>query len=299
MLDTVPKPLIDRMEVINLSGYIHQEKMQIAKRFLLPKQLTAHGLKPGKVIITPSALKEIIDGYAREPGVRGLENHIKKILRKSVKTIVEGKTTRVKVDAAQISGLLGKRLFSDETPFKKPKAGVVMGIAWTSMGGETLYVEATNVRNEEAGLKQTGQLGKVMIESSEIAYTYVRAFLNHNKDAVEFFAKNFIHIHVPAGATPKDGPSAGITIASALYSLAMNKAIKSGYAMTGELTLTGLVMAIGGVKEKTIAAKRAKVKHLILPAENRRDFEDLPAHVRRGLAPHFVTTFAQVVETCL
>ena len=297
-LDTIPRPLLDRMEVIKLAGYILQEKLEIAKRYLIPKQLKAHGLKKAQLSITTKALREIIDGYAREPGVRGLENHIKKIMRKSVKRIVEKKTPKIAVDVRDIPELLGKRTFTDDNLYKKPRPGVVMGLAWTSMGGDTLYIEASKVKTGKAGFKQTGQLGGVMVESSEIAYTYVRSFLDDNKELRQFFMDSFIHLHVPAGATPKDGPSAGITMASALYSLATNKAIKKGIAMTGELSLTGLVMPIGGVKEKTIAAKRAGVKNLIFPAGNKKDFDELPDHIRKGLSPRFVTTFREVVDVC-
>jgi ATP-dependent Lon protease len=296
--DTIPVPLLDRMEVIKLAGYIQEEKVQIARRYLIPKQLKAHGLQPKQLVIDSPVLKDIIDGYAREPGVRGVENHIKKICRKVAKQIVEGKARRVVVSVKGIPTLLGKRLYSESDPYKQPRTGVVMGLAWTTLGGSTLYVEATRVEAKNPGFKQTGQLGGVMVESSEIAYTYVRAFLNGNPQAKEFFEKNFIHLHVPAGATPKDGPSAGITMATALYSLAMNKAVKAHHAMTGELTLTGFVLPIGGLKEKTIAAKRAKVADLIFPKENQKDFEELPAHIRRGLRPHFVETFQDVVNLC-
>jgi len=297
-LDTIPVPLLDRMEVIKLAGYILEEKIQIARKFLIPKQLKAHGLDPKQLAINDAALKEIIDGYAREPGVRGLENHIKKICRKAAKQIVEEKTRRVDVTIKTLDGLLGKRLFSEADPFRKPRVGVVMGLAWTSMGGSTLYIEATQVEAKSPGFKQTGQLGSVMVESSEIAYTYVRSFLTGNVKAREFFEKNFIHLHVPAGATPKDGPSAGVTMATALYSLAINKPIRAHYAMTGELTLTGFVLPIGGLKEKTIAAKRAGVNDLIFPYENKKDFDELPAHIRKGLKPHFVKTFRDVVKLC-
>lgn len=297
-VDTIPKPLLDRMEVIKLAGYILQEKLQIARRYLVSKQLAAHGLKKDQLKITDKAMREIIDGYAREPGVRGLENAIKKIMRKSVKKIVENETRKITVDVKDVPELLGKRLFVDEQFYKKPSAGVVMGLAWTTMGGEVLYVEAAKVETGKSEFKQTGQLGNVMVESSEIAYTYVRSFLDGDEKAREFFMKNFIHLHVPAGATPKDGPSAGITMASALYSLAVNKPAKKWFAMTGELTLTGLVMPIGGVKEKTIAAKRVKVRDLIFPEENRKDFDELPSHIKKGLRPRFVTTFKQVVDIC-
>ena len=173
-----------------------------------------------------------------------------------------------------------------------------MGLAWTSMGGATLYVEATKVSSDKPGFKQTGQLGSVMVESSEIAYTYIRSFLNADEAAREMFKKNFIHLHVPAGATPKDGPSAGVTMAMALYSMAVNRAVPRSLAMTGELTLTGRIMPVGGIKEKTLAAKRAKVRHLVFPEENRKDFDELPAQVRKGLKPRYVSTFNQAVEIC-
>jgi len=297
-LDTIPAPLLDRMEVIKLAGYILEEKIQIARKFLIPKQLKAHGLQSKQLLIQDAALKEIIDGYAREPGVRGLENHIKKLCRKAAKQIVEKKVPRVDVSLSGLVELLGKRVFSEADPYKKPRVGVVMGLAWTAMGGSTLYVEATRVEAKNPGFKQTGQLGSVMVESSEIAYTYVRSFLTGIPAAKEFFDKHFVHLHVPAGATPKDGPSAGITMATALYSLAINKPIRAHYAMTGELTLTGFVLPIGGLKEKTIAAKRAGVSDLIFPKENQKDFEELPAHIRKGLKPHFVETFQDIVKLC-
>jgi len=297
-LDTIPRPLLDRMEVIKLSGYIMQEKLQIARRFIIPKQLAAHGVKKDQITITDDALRQIIDGYAREAGVRGLENHIKKILRKSVKKIVEKKATRYTIDTTDVPKLLGKRTFIDDNYYRKPRVGVITGLAWTSMGGDTLYIEATNVTTGKAEFKQTGQLGNVMVESSEIAYTYVRSFLDKDPKASRFFKNNFIHLHVPAGATPKDGPSAGITMAMALYSLAINKPLKRMFAMTGELSLTGRIMPIGGLKEKTIAAKRARVVDLIFPEDNRKDFEELPAHIRRGLKPHFVSTLKQAIDLC-
>jgi len=258
----------------------------------------AHGLKRGQVAFTPRALVEIIDGYAREPGVRGVEKHIKKILRKSARKFVDGTATRVTVDKPDVAKLLGKRIHLDENVFKNPRPGVVMGLAWTSLGGETLFVEATKTRTGSASFKQTGQLGNVMVESSEIAYSFIRSRLDSDEEVRLMFKESAIHIHVPAGATPKDGPSAGITMASAVYSLARNRPIKRGFAMTGELTLTGQVMPIGGLKEKTIAARRAKVVNLVFPEGNRSDYDELPAHIRKGLKPHFVRTFDDVVKAC-
>jgi len=297
-LDTVPRPLIDRMEIIKLSGYILEEKLQIARRYLLPKQLKAHGVNRSQLTITSRGLRKIIDGYAREPGVRGVENHIKRIVRKSVKRIVEGHKEKIKIDAADVEPLLGKPVFRDDDFFKSPTVGVVIGLAWTSLGGDTLAIEATGVETGKPGFKQTGQLGDVMVESTEIAYTYIRGLLGDDERAAAVLQHQFIHLHVPAGATPKDGPSAGITMASALYSLATGKRIKKGFAMTGELTLTGRVMPIGGVKEKTIAAKRAGLRNLVFPEANRKDFEELPAHIRKGLKPNYVSSFTEVVEIC-
>lgn len=296
--DTIPKPLLDRMEIIKLPGYIMEEKLNIAFKYLLPKQAAASGLKPGQLKIPPPCMREIIDGYAREPGVRGIENHIKKICRKTAHSFVASGKDKFVLSMKSVQEILGKRVFPLEDPFKKPVPGVVTGLAWTSMGGETIHIEATRVEADKPGFKQTGQLGNVMIESSEIAYTYVRSLLGGDKDIKAMFEKNFIHLHVPAGATPKDGPSAGVTMAAALYSLARNRPIASNCAMTGELTLSGLVMPVGGIKEKIIAAKRAGVKRVILPAQNRPDFDEIPPNIRRGLKPIFVKKFQDMIGAC-
>ncbi len=297
-VDTIPSPLLDRMEVIHLAGYIREEKVRIAQDHLIPKQLKSHGLTKREVTIPTSTLNDIIDGYAREPGVRSLENNIRKVMRKSAMTIVRKPDTRIRLHKKDVREFLGKRVYSDKDPFSRRMIGVVTGLAWTSHGGEVLHVEATRVHSNKAGFKQTGQLGKVMVESSEIAYTFVRAFLDSDAGCREFFEKTLIHLHVPAGATPKDGPSAGITMACALYSLAIRKPLRLRCAMSGELSLTGLVMPVGGLKEKAIAAKRAKITTLIFPAENREDFEDLPSHIRKGLKPIFVNRFRDVVNAC-
>ena len=204
----------------------------------------------------------------------------------------------VKVQVGDLRGLLGKRLFTEETAFGEPRVGVVMGLAYTALGGATLYIEASPVPASRPGFKQTGQLGGVMVESSEIAYSYVRSMFRDDPEAKEFFSNHLIHLHVPAGATPKDGPSAGITMACALYSLVTGEAPAADLAMTGELTLSGLVMPIGGVKEKLIAARRANVRTLILPEENRADYEDLGEEIAKGITPHFVRSFDEVRKVC-
>ncbi len=295
-MDTIPGPLLDRMEVMNLSGYILEEKLQIAKKYLVSKQLAEHGIKKGMVKIDNSAIKKMIDGYAREAGVRSLENNIKKVMRKAARIFVEGNTSPISVKDDNLEEFLGKPRFTDESLYDRSIPGVVMGLAWTSMGGTTLYVESTAVPSKAKSFKQTGQLKDVMRESSEIAYTYVQSRAADYGIDDDFFPGNFIHLHVPAGATPKDGPSAGITMATSLYSLAKGKPIKKNVAMTGELTVTGKVLPIGGVKEKTIAAKKAKVKTIIYPYENKKDFDELPEYIKKGLSAHFVNYFDEVLK---
>lgn len=297
-IDTIPSPLMDRMEVIQLPGYILEEKVEIAKRHLIPKQLKAHGLTSKQITLSKAVVSAIVDGYAREAGVRGLENSIKKILRKSVNKIIENPDQNIRIHKDELRDLLGKRYFSEEQAFKKPRVGVITGLAYTSMGGTTLHIESVPIPTGGPGFKQTGQLGQVMVESSEIAYNYVRSMMRDNSEGTEFFKKNLVHLHVPAGATPKDGPSAGITMACSVYSIVMNQAIRPNLAMTGELTLTGLVMPIGGVKEKIIASKRAKVQEVILPKDNQEDFEMLPDHIKAGITPYFVSTFDEVKRIC-
>ncbi|KJR97591.1 MAG: Lon protease [Desulfobulbaceae bacterium BRH_c16a] len=297
-LDTIPSPLMDRMEIIQLPGYILEEKVEIARRHLIPKQLKAHGLTAQQITLPKSVLAAIADGYAREAGVRGLENAIKKILRKKVTEIIDHPDQNIRIRKEELKDLLGKRVFSEEQAFKKPRIGVITGLAYTSMGGATLHIESIPIPTGQPGFKQTGQLGQVMVESSEIAYSYIRSLMRDNHEGAEFFKQNLIHLHVPAGATPKDGPSAGITMACSIYSLAMNKPVRPNIAMTGELTLSGLVMPIGGVKEKMIASQRAKVQEVLLPKDNQEDFEMLPDHIKEGITPHFVSTFDEVKRIC-
>jgi len=293
--ETIPPALLDRMEVIRLSGYIIEEKLEIARKHLLPKQLKTHGLKKSQFSLPKVVLREIIDGYAREAGVRGLENNLKKLLRKSARKIVEEESDCVKISKHDLPEMLGRKTFAEETRYKKPKIGVITGLAYTSVGGATLFIEASCVEAKNPGFKQTGQLGDVMVESTEIAYTYIRSIGSKDKNIQKFFTENFVHLHVPAGATPKDGPSAGITMACALYSLVTQEPVIANLAMTGELTLTGLVMPVGGIKEKTIAARRAGITQLIFPAENQKDFDDLDESIKGGIKPYFVKNFSEVL----
>ena len=294
--DTIPPALLDRMEVIRLSGYIMDEKIEIAKRHLVPKVLAKSGLVPKQAKFTEEALRDLADGYAREAGIRAMEKSIGQCLRKIAAGRAEGKITRpVTINPAKVKELLGKPRFTDDPMMKHGRAGVVMGLAWTPLGGATLYVEAMAVPGER-GMKLTGQLGEVMIESSHIAYSMVTSHTRQFGVGKDFFKGKTIHVHVPAGATPKDGPSAGITMASALISLARRQKVPPHWAMTGELTLTGRVLPVGGIKEKIIAAKRSGVTAVILPKANEKDFEEIPERVREEVMPHYVEEYRQVFD---
>jgi len=282
------------MEVIRLSGYILEEKLEIARRYLIPKALRNHGLNKGQVSIHKAALIQIVDGYAREAGVRNLENQIKKIMRRAAMAFAEdGRTAPIVIGRKEVESFLEKPVFTAEEVFEGTP-GVVTGLAWTSLGGATLQIEATAMPSKTKGFKQTGQLGSVMVESSEIAYSYVMAHLTEYSAPADFFDNHFVHLHVPAGATPKDGPSAGVTMTTALLSMILGKPVISRLGMTGELTLTGHVLPIGGVKEKTIAARRAGLKILLFPEDNRKDFEELPDYLKDGLTVHFAKTYPDV-----
>jgi len=289
--DSIPGPLLDRMEVIQLSGYIAEEKLQIAKKYLLPRQIERAGLAKRAVKLDTSTLRALIDGYARDAGVRRLEKQLGKIVRKVAVRLLEGGEPPVKVDEADLKGYLGSPVFRDERKLSGP--GVVTGLAWTAMGGATLSIEAMRAHEQNRGMKLTGQLGDVMKESAEIAYSYIAGHAREFGADPAYFDKAFIHLHVPAGATPKDGPSAGITMASALLSLARGEPVRR-IAMTGEITLTGEVFPIGGVREKLIAARRAGIKEILLPEDNRGEYEEVPEHVRKGLEIHFVRRFEDV-----
>ena len=294
-MDTIPAPLLDRMEIIRLSGYILEEKLEIARRFLIPKALKSHGMTRAQVSINKAAVAAIVDRYAREAGVRGLENKIKKIMRKAAMEFAEGREEKVRVTKHDIEHYLGKPVFAKEELIKDAP-GVVTGLAWTRMGGATLQIEATAMKSKSKGFKQTGQLGEVMVESSEIAYSYVMGHLKQHQIPEDYFDNHFIHLHVPAGATPKDGPSAGVTMTTALLSMIMKKTVRPKLGMTGELSLTGSVLPIGGVKEKTIAARRAGLKTLIFPHENQSDYEDLADYLREGIEVHFVKEYPDVFK---
>jgi ATP-dependent Lon protease len=292
-LDTIPGPLLDRMETIRLSGYITAEKLAIARNHLWPRQLERTGVARSKVRISDAALRRVIEGYAREAGVRGLEKRLGAIVRKAVVQIVGGEKGPIRIGQQAVEEYLGRPPFRAEKPMSG--IGIVTGLAWTPFGGVTLNIEASQVHARNRGFKLTGKLGEVMRESAEIAYSYVAGHLAEFGVAAEVLDAAFIHLHVPEGATPKDGPSAGVTMATALLSLVRGRKPRA-VAMTGELTLTGQVLAVGGIREKVIAARRSKIRELVLPEANRGDYEELPEHIRDGLTVHFASRYPEVAE---
>jgi len=277
---------------MRLSGYIAEEKLEIARNHLWPRLLKRNGLNDDQLKINDAGLKYVIDSYCREAGVRNLEKQLGRIMRKSIVILLEGKQDKLRVTKKDIERLLGKPPFSAEKPMRG--LGVVTGLAWTTMGGATLPIECTQVHTLNRGFKLTGQLGEVMRESADIAYSYVMSHLKEYGCAPEYFDTSLVHLHVPAGATPKDGPSAGVTMATALLSLARKERIGRRLAMTGELTLTGQVLGVGGIREKVIAARRSNIMELILPMANRKDFEELPDYLREGINVHFARTYREV-----
>ncbi len=300
-LDSIPPPLIDRMEIIQLSGYIDSEKLEIAKHYLIPKSLEKNGFKRSAVRYTRDALLFIAECYAREAGVRNFEKYLDKIHRKLAKIVVlEDKGgEKFPIDKAAVQKFLGKAIFNEEDIKQATRPGMSVGLAWTSMGGDTLIIEAVANPGKE-GFKLTGQMGSVMQESAGIAYTYVRHIASEKYTiGAEFFEGRQIHLHIPEGATPKDGPSAGITMATALLSLVLNKKIKDRLAMTGELSLTGQVLPIGGLREKTVAAKRNKIKEIIIPKGNAKDLDEIPDHVKKGLIFHPVERMEEVISIAI
>jgi ATP-dependent Lon protease len=300
-LDTIPGPLRDRMEVIQLAGYTEAEKLQIAKRYLVPRQIERNGLTSSRIAFTDAGLKAIISDYTREAGVRQLEREIGSVVRKVARQVAEGTAKRkVSITEPRVRDLLGKRKFYSETRRRTSRPGVATGLAWTPVGGEVLFVEATAMPGT-GHLTITGQLGDVMRESAQAARSYVRAnapeLLEHLPD--DWFATHDIHIHVPAGAIPKDGPSAGVTMVTALVSLLSGRPVRSDTAMTGEVTLTGQVLPIGGLKDKALAAQRSGVHTIIAPELNEADIDEIPEHLRKSLHFVFVSTIDEVLKAAL
>jgi ATP-dependent Lon protease len=300
LLDTIPPPLRDRMEIIELAGYTEEEKLEIAKRHLIPKQLGEHGLTDEQLIWTDEGIRLLIRGYTREAGVRNLEREIAAVTRKATREFAEGRTEPVTVTRDQVIQYLGSPRFEyEEVLDRVSRPGVATGLAWTPAGGDVLFVEATAMPGR-GGLTLTGQLGEVMKESAQAALTYVRSRAEEIGIAEGFFRRHDLHIHVPAGAIPKDGPSAGITMATAIASVASGRKVRPRLAMTGEITLTGRVLPVGGIKEKVLAARRAGIHEIILSDRNRRDVhEDVPEQVKADLTFHYVKEVEEVFRLAL
>ena len=299
VLDTIPEPLQDRMEILRLSGYIIQEKVEIAKKYLIPRNRKLMGLKASDISFATDALRAIINGYARESGVRSLENNIKKIMRKVAMEVVheqeKGKEpSSHKITTKNLEKYLGQPIFTSERFYEETPVGVATGLAWTALGGATLYIETIKIASDKTAMKLTGQAGSVMKESSEIAWSYLHSAVHKYAPGFTFFEKAQVHMHIPEGATPKDGPSAGITMVTSLLSLLTETPIKHDLGMTGELTLTGRVLPVGGIKEKLVASRRSGLKELILPKENYRDYIELPDYITKGIEMHFVEHYDEV-----
>jgi len=301
MLDTIPEPLRDRMEIIELQGYTEDDKYHIAQRYLIPKQIEENGLKPEQIEISEDSVRFVIRHYTREAGVRNLERNIGTLCRKQARRIAEGKTEKLVVTRDTVQEFLGgiKIRIDTEIAERTKRPGVAVGLAWTPSGGDILFVEANKMKGK-GGFNMTGQLGEVMRESMQAALTWVRSNARKLNISDDFFKDNDIHVHVPAGAIPKDGPSAGVTMVTALVSLLTDRPVHPLTGMTGEITLSGNVLPIGGVKEKFLAAKRAGVKDIIFPAENRMNVEeDLTPEQLEGVSVHFVSTIEEVLAIAL
>jgi ATP-dependent Lon protease len=298
MTDPIPSPLRDRMEIINLSGYTEQEKLGIAKRYLIPRQMAEHGITERQISIPDKTILQVISQYTREAGVRNLEREIGHLCRKVARKIAEGETGLFTITPNNLHQYLGVPKYLPEVEREKDEVGVVTGLAWTETGGDVLYIEATTMRGK-GNLTLTGHLGDVMKESAHAALTYVRSRAGELGIKTEQFGKTDVHIHVPAGAIPKDGPSAGVTMATALASVFTNAPVKKDLAMTGEVTLRGRVLPIGGLKEKTLAAKRAGIKTMIIPKQNEKDLDDIPKNLKKDMKFIFVETMDEVISSAL
>lgn len=301
VIDTIPEPLRDRMEMIDMSGYVAEEKLAIAKQYLLPQAMKDSGLKSTNINLEDASLNVLIKNYCRESGVRNLQKHIEKVVRKVAYKVVKDETSFVQVTPNNLAEFVGKPVFTHDRMYPNTPPGVVMGLAWTAMGGSTLFIETTTRRksgekDNSGSLEITGHLGDVMKESARIALTVARNYLRVLDPENKFLENSHLHLHVPEGATPKDGPSAGCTIVTALLSLAKNQAIRQDVAMTGEISLMGKILPVGGIKEKTIAAKRSGVKCIILPEENKKDYNDLPQFITEGLEVHFVNNYNEIFD---
>ena len=299
VLETIPRPLLDRMEVLRLPGYILEDKLEIAKKYLIPRQKEENGLKKSQIRFGDRAIRKIIAEYTREAGVRNLEREIGTCCRKVARLIAEGKEEKAAVKPDTVSIYLGPQKFFSDMAQRKDEVGVATGLAWTPVGGVILFVEATLMSGGKGQLLRTGQLGDVMKESAEAAHSFIRAHADELNIQPDSFKKNDIHIHIPEGATPKDGPSAGVTLATALASLLTRRPVRHDMAMTGEITLRGKVLPVGGIKEKVLAARRSGINQVILPRQNEKDLEEIPENVRGKMTFHFVEWLDEIFELTL
>ncbi|XP_055956422.1 lon protease homolog, mitochondrial [Patella vulgata] len=300
VIDTIPEPLRDRMEMIDVSGYVAEEKLAIANKYLVKQAEVGSGLTSDKVIIGDDAMEVLIKSYCRESGVRNLQKQIEKIFRKAALKIISDQIEKLSITKNNLQDFVGKPVFTSDRLYDTTPPGVVTGLAWTAMGGSTLFIESVlkkpydSTSKDPGALETTGNLGNIMKESIQLAYTYAKAFLTEAHPSNDFLQKAHLHLHVPEGATPKDGPSAGCTIVTALLSLTLHKPVRHNLAMTGEISLTGKILPVGGIKEKVIAAKRVGVNCIILPEENRKDFADLASFITDGLEVYFVEHYGDV-----
>lgn len=290
----IPRPLLDRMELIEVSSYTANEKAHIAKEHLMKKQMEKNGVKDAELTISDRALQKMITGYTREAGVRNLERKIGEICRKAAREIYQKDKKRIKVTESNLEKYLGKEKYSFDTANESDEVGIVRGLAWTSVGGDTLQIEV-NIMPGKGELKLTGQLGDVMKESAQAGISYIRSVSQKHRISKEFFKENDIHIHIPEGAVPKDGPSAGITMATAMISAVTGKKVRADVAMTGEITLRGRVLPIGGLKEKLLAAKNAGIKTVCVPKKNEKDVEEVSGEITKGLEIVYVETMDEVL----
>jgi ATP-dependent Lon protease len=294
----IPRPLLDRMEIIDVSSYTENEKFHIAKEHLIPKQLGKHGLEEDQLMFTNKALQKIIHNYTREAGVRNLERRIADICRKVVRELLEQGKKKVKVTETSVEKYLGVEKVTYEKANSEDQIGIVRGLAWTSVGGDTLEIEV-NVMPGTGKLQLTGQMGDVMKESAQLALTYVRSVAPDYGIDKKFFEENDIHLHIPEGAVPKDGPSAGITMTTAILSAVTNQKVYADLAMTGEVTLRGRVLPIGGLKEKLLAAKMADIHHVLVPDKNRSDISEISSEITKGMDIIYVKNMSEVLNHAL
>ncbi|MGI6747630.1 MAG: endopeptidase La [Anaerovoracaceae bacterium] len=296
--DTIPRPLLDRMEVINVPGYTEEEKVKIAEKYLIPKKIKEHGLKEDSITISEKTVRSIINYYTRESGVRNLEREIANLCRKVARKIVEGDATKFRVTAGNIESYLGKKRYRYDIIEGENEVGIATGLAWTIVGGDTLFIETTLIPGT-GKLVLTGQLGEVMQESAKAGVSYIRSISKELGIKADFYKENDLHIHIPEGATPKDGPSAGVTMCTAIISSLTNRPVRKDVAMTGEITLRGKVLPVGGIREKVLAAHRAGIKKVLLPKENEADIEEIPANVRKKLEFVLINNVSEALEHAL